>query len=112
MKIRQGFVSNSSSSSFVILMTEDQYKELHEKVDVNQKALMEELKTEVKAFGLDLIQMAGCEGNYSIFEEMEIADDELEEDEFEEKYGYEMYASEAWYNISWPKDIIQVDVEC
>ena len=34
MKIRNGFVSNSSSSSYVLVITEDNYKKLMEKAGV------------------------------------------------------------------------------
>ena len=43
MKIRQGFVSNSSSSSFLIIAPKDEYDKIISKLTPYQKAIFKEL---------------------------------------------------------------------
>lgn len=112
MKIRNGFVSNSSSSSFVILLTKEQNEELLKNVDDYQRAILVELAEEKKAFGQDLILYAGSEGNYSIFEDWCVEEfEDMDDEEFEEKFGYEKYAGEGFYNIKWPEDVLNISVD-
>jgi len=55
MKIRNGFVSNSSSSSFLLLTTVENYERVKANLTKFQVAVAEEMKSEVKAFGRDLV---------------------------------------------------------
>lgn len=56
MKIRQGFVSNSSSSSFVIMTTKENHDKIMEKLTPFEKAVVEALGvTEEKFNGVDVV---------------------------------------------------------
>jgi len=118
MKIRNGFVSNSSSSSFVYLLKKEDYAEMLESADKFQKQVLKELyPQEVNVFGMELMMVSGGSGNCSSFEYMDVSfqDDDLEdpddEEAFYEKYGYEPYAQEAFYMLNWPKDVFHTSVD-
>lgn len=69
MKIRNGFVSNSSSSSFTMIVD----KELHDKVmevltHSYFKKVLSSISYEFNAFGKNLIETSYTNGNYSTFE--------------------------------------------
>ena len=114
MKTRSGFVSNSSSSSFVYILLKDQYEELLKNVDEYQKAVLKELGHEEKQiFGQEAIVISGMNGNNSSFEYMNIdVYSDLTDEEFREKYEYERYASEAFENIPWPKGTFSTFFDC
>ena len=70
MKVRQGFVSNSSSSSFVVFLKKEDYKEVYNRLSNLEKELVNYLKpTNKKAFGLDIVCISGVSGNCDSFEE-------------------------------------------
>ena len=55
MKIRNGFVSNSSSSSFVIIVKEEDHLKALEKIkDDYHKAIIETVMEKDKCFGIDV----------------------------------------------------------
>lgn len=90
MKIRIGFVSNSSSSSFVLIVK----KELHDKVfktlDKYEKYVIEEVSHEATVLGLPAIEigdMTDMSGYSYTFEDL---DDEYED---EERSPYEAFGS-------------------
>jgi len=57
MKIRSGFVSNSSSSSFIALIEPESFKELKESLNDLEKEVLEKLETDkVKLSGKNYIQ--------------------------------------------------------
>lgn len=51
MKVRNGFVSNSSSSSFVMIVEKDAYDNAFKDLSKLEKALAEKLFSETKALG-------------------------------------------------------------
>ena len=98
MKTRSGFVSNSSSSSFIYILSASKYEKLLTELDVYQKAVLEKLGVQrTKILDRDAVVVSGIMGNYSSFEDMEI---ELDED-FEPEY--EKYSGEAFDKIEWPE---------
>ena len=96
MKVRSGFVSNSSSSSFTIIMTPEQEKEWLEQLNCYEKQVIEAdngLSREEKEFnGNPVIVYSGYSGNYDTFDDVELElieeDVELNDEEFYEKYGF------------------------
>jgi hypothetical protein len=88
MKIRTGFVSNSSSSSFVVFLLDEDYKKVCDglsklEMDILSKAHPQK----VNAFGKQLVKVGYTSGNYSIFEDYSY--DGILTEEEEEKLGYE-----------------------
>ena len=110
MKIRNGFVSNSSSSSFTVVMTPEQEKTWKEQLNVYEKQVVEHdpdgyegVSREEKDFnGQKVVVYSGYTGNYDCFEDMTLdlipEDEELTEEELGDKYDCEFYASEFWYS--------------
>lgn len=58
MKIRSGFVSNSSSSSFLMLTRKEDHDEAMAKLTPFERKVIEYLIDNVKAFGLDLVELS------------------------------------------------------
>ena len=124
MKIRQGFVSNSSSSSFVIVMTKEQEVEWKDKLNLYEKQMLESddvyLGREEKIFaGKDVIIYSGTTGNYCFYGEWspELADEDkaLSDEEFDEKYGVhpEDLKWQSWETAEekLPKDVIYTSID-
>ena len=121
MKIRTGFVSNSSSSSFTIVMTKEQEQEWFDKLNVYEKQLIEHIYLQREQHKLDTIDVAvyaGSSGDYSFYEEFspETIDDdsELSNDELAGKYGFDEFRAWAiWESAQskFPKNIVDVDVD-
>ena len=75
MKTRNGFVSNSSSSSFVILTTKKEFDRVAGKQSKALQDLIVELSkksvgiiTELRVFGQDMVSFGFASGNCSVFE--------------------------------------------
>lgn len=80
MKIRSGFVSNSSSSSFVMFVQKEDYDKVFETLDDLEKDIIKHINPrEVNAFGKKLIKIGCISGNYSSFEDYNYDGDLTEE---------------------------------
>jgi hypothetical protein len=68
MKIRNGFVSNSSSSSFIVLIPVDAYNKLE--ITPLQKEIVKYIgKNKTKVFGQDAYVISWWSGNIDTFED-------------------------------------------
>lgn len=69
MKIRMGFVSNSSSSSYVILLTKDQFDKIIESMTAFEIAIVNLLDPQpTKCFNMDMIVVDWYSGNDDTFQ--------------------------------------------
>lgn len=107
MKVRNGFVSNSSSSSFLVLVKKEGYDEWFNNLNLAQQQILNHLgKYNKDVFGTPCFSYEGSHGNYSSFdgfnfdwkalgfEEKPDEDDERFWNKFDcEPYAYEVYAS-------------------
>jgi len=80
MKIRSGFVSNSSSSSFVLVVAEDDHIKALESLDSYGKKFIEKLMMRWNIGGMN-VRTAFCyNGDHHDFQYIEIDDGEKEDD--------------------------------
>jgi hypothetical protein len=72
MKIRSGFVSNSSSSSFVLFTSKENYDKVYKEFDALEKAVADYVSSNGGTFnGIPLIKLGYISGNYDSFEDWE-----------------------------------------
>ena len=81
-KIRTGFVSNSSSSSFVMFVKKEDYDRIYETLSNLEKDIIDFVTRDTSGLGLQLKRVGFVGGNYSTFEDYTY-DKELTEDEEE-----------------------------
>lgn len=77
MRLREGFVSNSSSSSFLVLITKTNYQRFVKKLDPASKLISEHLKEEDKVLGKEAVKfsyVSDSQGNDSWNYTLEDAD--------------------------------------
>ena len=75
MKIRKGFVSNSSTSSFMLLSTVENYDKVYNELPDVIKKIVDELgKNSKTVFSKKAYVMEWMEGNIDYFEDMEGVD--------------------------------------
>jgi len=91
MKTRQGFVSNSSSSSFVVVAKKEDFDKILNESDKYTRQVINELGFSTHEFaGTEVIALAGMNGNESSFEYMTIDLDDDVQDEYDiHDEGYE-----------------------
>jgi hypothetical protein len=119
MKIRNGFVSNSSSSSFTVIMSPEQEKTWKEQLNVYEKQVVDEgvYRDEKEFNGQKVVVYSGYTGNYDCFDDMSLdlipEDEELTEEELSDKYDCEFYVSEFWYSAEekLPDGALQLSVD-
>ena len=92
MKIRTGFVSNSSSSSFVLIVKKELHDKVFETLNKYEKYVIEAVSHEATVFGLPAIEigdMTDMNGYSYTFEDLDLDYDEDEE----ERSPYEAFGS-------------------
>lgn len=92
MKIRAGFVSNSSSSSFVVFTSAENFDAVLEKFKPCERQIIAQITGSAPTFNGIAMKSIGCmEGNYSSFEDncpdFEEEDIEYLENEYGDEYG-------------------------
>jgi len=108
MKIRNGFVSNSSTSSFIIILSKEKYNKLLTEVDSYQKAVLEELGFEEDTIlGQRAVIITGSKGNYSSFKDI-VVDENL----YDPEKVYECYSGCAFEEIKWPSGTYKTEIDC
>jgi hypothetical protein len=99
VKVRTGFVSNSSSSSFVALFPAEEYKKIRKELSPTTIGVVETIGLEeTKFMGIDCLKFGYISGNYSTLEYIDkneikekaekVIEDRKDEysDDFEETY--------------------------
>lgn len=90
MKIRTGFVSNSSSSSFVLIVEEEHYKDMLKEAHPYLKAMAEQWGSKTDVLGTPAVVFGGLD----VHDECWITYAEVNFDG--DKGEYEESKSEAW----------------
>ena len=98
MKIRNGFVSNSSSSSFLLISTVENYEQVKAALTKFQQAVAEQMKTEVNVFGKDMVSFETWESHGASWaEDFYLEEEGVKEDP--EANPTEQDECDAWYSF-------------
>jgi hypothetical protein len=93
MKIRSGFVSNSSSSSFLMIVLKKDHEEVMAQLTQFERKVVEYLSKEFKAFGLNLVKFSKMnsedDNSLSYFPISEFEDLMTEEEKKNDESKYE-----------------------
>jgi hypothetical protein len=94
MKIRNGFVSNSSSSSFVLLVDKKVHDKVFETLTDYEKKIISQISEVTNAFGCEVIEIGDlnpndCSYTFEDLEFYESDDGEEELSPYEAFYNYE-----------------------
>ena len=68
MKVRQGFVSNSSTSSYMIIIPTENFEEVVSKMGNLSAKIIRDLVQDEKVIGIDAKLLSYCSGNDDTFE--------------------------------------------
>lgn len=68
MKTRNGFVSNSSSSSFIALVPKDEWSNIIATLNPIEMIFVEKLTDDISFCGIDCVEYGYVNGNYDTFE--------------------------------------------
>ena len=87
MKTRNGFVSNSSSSSFVIVVPTETYDKVVATLSDLEKRMVKHMGSKSKTlFGKNISVISGVSGNYDSLEGFDPYDNDGEPDETTEEF--------------------------
>ena len=88
MKSREGFVSNSSTSSYIIIIPDENFEEVISELTEIQQKIVKELVNDEEVIGIKAKVLSYMSGNISSFEDWEFSDElqkELEANEIEDE---------------------------
>ena len=88
MKSRQGFVSNSSTSSYIIIIPDENFEEVISELSEIQQKIIKELVNDEEVIGIKSKVLSYMSGNISSFEDYEFSEElqeEIEENGIEDE---------------------------
>ena len=91
MKTRNGFVSNSSTSSFVLIMTKERYEESIKDYKKEEKKVIDSMASKSKFLGRDIVTFKNlCDRGGESYLYLAMEDDSEEMKEIVDEYTYKM----------------------